>query len=91
MDDNMAPLSHLIISSPEGRFKVTYAAKNMSRSDFESVHCNYESYEKMVKRYNPALLKEGPNIMPDGEEIYYISKPAQGLWTEKNKFIGTDE
>ncbi len=25
--------------------------------------------------------------MPDGEEIFYISNPALGLWAWKDKFI----
>ena len=90
MNDNMTPLSHLIISSPEGRFKVIYAAKNLSRSDFESLNCHYEEYDEMIKKYNPAHLKDGENTMLDGEEILFISNPAQGLWTESNKFAEID-
>lgn len=86
MKDHLAPLSHMIISSTENRFRVTYAAKNISRSEIESVHCHYASYYEVTKKYNPSHLKEGENIMPDGEEIFYVSKPAQGLWAEINKF-----
>ena len=33
-----------------------------------------------IKKYNPKVLKDGYNTV-DGEEIYYISNPALGLWT----------
>ena len=39
----------------------------------------------MLKKYDPSLLDEGVNRMPDGEEIYYISNPAVGLWASKDK------
>ena len=86
MEDHLVPLSHMIISSPENRFKAIYAAKTISRAEIESVHCHYAGYEEMVKKYNPFRLKEGENIMPDGEEVFYVSKPALGLWSEINKF-----
>ena len=40
----------------------------------------------MTKRYNPEKLVDGVNIMPDGEEIFFISNPALGLWAFKEKF-----
>ena len=36
-------------------------------------------YEDAVKLYNPKELKDGFNTV-NGEEIYYISNPALGLW-----------
>jgi hypothetical protein len=40
----------------------------------------------MMIKYNPANLKDGFNIMPDGEKIYYISNPALGLWAYRKRF-----
>ena len=88
--NNLTPVAHLILSSPENRFKVIYAAKILSRKEIESVHCNYADFEETAKKYNPSILKEGENIMPDGEEIFYVSKPAQGLWAEINRFKQND-
>jgi nickel-dependent lactate racemase len=88
--NNLATVAALIVSSPENRFKVTYGAKNISRKELESVHCNYADYDEIVKKYNPSKLKEGVNIMPDGEEIFYVSNPAQGLWAEINRFKQND-
>jgi len=39
----------------------------------------------MMKKYDPVKLKEGVNKMADGEEIFYISNPALGLWTSKER------
>jgi len=38
-----------------------------------------------MKKYNPAVLKDGWNEV-DGEEIYYISNPALGLWAYRERF-----
>jgi len=39
-----------------------------------------------MKKYNPEKLKDGYNTMTDGEEIFYISNPAIGLWATKDRF-----
>jgi len=39
-----------------------------------------------LQKYNPHQLKEGFNLLPDGEEIYYISSPALGLWAFRDRF-----
>ena len=35
--------------------------------------------------YQPENLKDGSNRMPDGEEVFYISNPALGLWALKSQ------
>ena len=40
----------------------------------------------MIKRYQPDKLKDGYNRLPDGEEIFYISNPALGLWALRSQF-----
>ena len=30
-------------------------------------------------------MKNGFNVMPDGEEVYFISTPSAGLWTTAEK------
>lgn len=74
--------AHLMQGSTEGRFTVTYATKpeNLSQKEIESVGYQWADYDEISKRYDPAILKEGWNILPDGEEIYYIGTPALGLW-----------
>ena len=39
----------------------------------------------MRRGYDPAVMKEGWNIMLDGDEVFYISTPSAGLWTTDAK------
>ncbi len=86
LKENMSVAAHLIHGSSDDRFKITYAVKNISKEEIESVNFNYASYDEMIKKYNPKTLKTGWNTLPNGEEIYYIPNPALGLWVDKNKF-----
>lgn len=74
--------AHLMQGSTEGRFTVTYATKpeNLTKEEIESVGYQWADYNEISKRYDPTVLKEGWNLLPDGEEIYYIGTPALGLW-----------
>ncbi len=80
-DASMAA-SHLILSSTDGRFRVTYATRPelLSKEEVESVYLGWMDYDEAVKRYDPEKMKEGWNILPDGEEIYFVHTPAIGLW-----------
>jgi nickel-dependent lactate racemase len=80
---NLSAAAHLIHGSPENRFRVIYATGHLSKEEVESVGYGFGNVEELMKRYNPALLKNGFNTMPDGEEIFYISNPATGLWKAK--------
>ena len=83
--NNLSAAAHLIHGSPEGRFSITYCPGNITRDKIESVNFGYHDLSKMIKKYNPENLKDGFNIMDDGEEIFYISNPALGLWTTKER------
>ena len=78
-------VAHLIHGSSEGRFTITYAPGHLTREEIEGVGYNYADLAKMQQRYDPALMKEGWNTMPDGEEIFYISTPSAGLWATEVK------
>ncbi|NLX82366.1 MAG: DUF2088 domain-containing protein [Clostridiales bacterium] len=81
--ENLSAAAHLIHGSSEGRFRITYAARLLSRAEIEGVGYRYLDYEEAIRRYPVDQLKEGFNRLADGEEIYYISKPALGLWVTK--------
>jgi hypothetical protein len=85
LKNNLGAAAHLIHGSSENRFKITYCTLNISKEEIESVNYNYADLNDMMKKYNPEKLKDGFNIV-DGEEIYYISNPALGLWSYKNNF-----
>lgn len=85
LQNNLSAAAHLIHGSSEGRFSVTYCPGNLTKREIESVNYKYSDLNEMIKKYNPEKLKEGYNKMEDGEEIFYISNPALGLWTSKDK------
>lgn len=80
LKNNLSVAAHLIHGSSDGKFKVTYCAKYLSKEEIEGVGFNFMPYDEAVKKYNPEALKDGYNIV-DGEKVYYISNPALGLWT----------
>ncbi|RPJ03338.1 MAG: hypothetical protein EHM28_15495 [Spirochaetaceae bacterium] len=83
--DNLSAAAHLIHGSTEGRFKVTYCPGALTKEEIEKAGYTYEDLSSMMKKYDPEKLKDGFNTMPDGEEIYFISRPALGLWAWKGK------
>lgn len=90
IQNNLAAAAHLIHGSSEGRFSITYCpgkgAENLTQQEIEGVGFNYADFDEITARYNPETMTEGYNTMPDGEEIFYISNPALGLWAFKDRF-----
>ncbi|MBN1377651.1 MAG: DUF2088 domain-containing protein [Gammaproteobacteria bacterium] len=90
LQNNLGAAAHLIHGSSEGRFSITYCPgkgkDNLSKHEIESVGFKYADLDEMTARYNPQKLKDGYNTMADGEEIFYISNPALGLWAFKDRF-----
>jgi nickel-dependent lactate racemase len=86
--NNLSAAAHLIHGSSEGRFRITYCPGHLSRSEIENVGFGFDDLAKMSRRYDPAVLKDGWNTLPDGEKIYYISNPALGLWAFRGRFSG---
>ncbi len=78
--ENLSAAAHLIHGSPEGRFRVTYAAGGLTRDEVESVGYGYGVLSSLMERYDPLNRQTGPHITADGEEFYFISNPATGLW-----------
>jgi nickel-dependent lactate racemase len=85
LKNNLSAAAHLIHGSSEGRFKITYCPGNLSEQEIRSVNFNYAPLSEMIKKYDPAKLKDGFNTV-NGEEIFYISNPALGLWAFKDRF-----
>ena len=85
--NNLGAAAHLIHGSSEGRFRITYCpGPQMSQEAIRSVGFEAGDFDATLKRYNPDKLKDGLNRLPDGEEIFYISNPALGLWALKSQF-----
>jgi nickel-dependent lactate racemase len=81
---NLSAAAHLIHGSSEGRFSITYCPGNLTRQEIESVNFKYADLSQMLKKYDPSKLKDGVNKV-GGEEIFYISNPALGLWTSMER------
>jgi len=85
--NNLSAAAHLIHGSSEGRFRITYCpGPQMSPEAIRSVGFEAGDLKVMVRRYNPDKLVDGYNRLSDGEEIFYISNPALGLWALKSQF-----
>jgi len=83
--NNLSAAAHLIHSSSEGRFSITYCPGYLTRQEIESVNFSYSELNEMRRKYSPEKLKDGYNITGNGEEIFFISNPALGLWTSRDR------
>lgn len=84
---NLGVAAHLIHGSAEDRFTITYCPIDITEKEIKAANYNYAQYTKMSQRYNPDKLKDGYNTLPDGEEIFFVSNPALGLWAYSERFI----
>jgi nickel-dependent lactate racemase len=81
----LSTAAHLIHSSSEGRFNITYCPGGLTREEIEGVGFRYADLARTMERYNPAHLHDGFNVV-NGEEVFYISHPALGLWASRDRF-----
>jgi nickel-dependent lactate racemase len=90
LQSNLGAAAHLIHGSSEGRFRITYCPgkkpENLSQEEIECAGFIYADIDEMMKRYNPVTLRNGINLLPEGEEVFFISNPALGLWAHKDRF-----
>jgi len=88
---HLGALSHLVHGSPEGRFEVVYCpGPALGRAEIEGVGYTYGDLDEMMKKYPIKELKDGFNTLLDGEEIFFISNPALGLWAYEKRFFPDD-
>jgi nickel-dependent lactate racemase len=78
--------AHLIHSSSEGRFKITWCPGQLSREEIQGVGFNYSDLAEMLERYDPDKLVHGRNKV-GGEEIFYIANPGLGLWAHSSRLV----
>ena len=86
---NLSAAAHLIHGSSEGRFRITYCPGHLSKQEIEGVNFRFGDLEQMMKRYNPATMTDGPNLI-NGEEVFFVSNPALGLWAHRGRFERSD-
>ena len=80
LQQNLSVAAHLIHGSSDGRFHITYCTEQVTEAEVRGVCFDWMPYADAAKKYDPAKLKDGYNTV-DGEEIFYISNPALGLWS----------
>ena len=83
---NLSAAAHLIHGSTEGRFTVTYCPGHLTRAEIEGVGFCYGDLSALAERYAPGRLQDAWNRLPDGEEVFFISNPALGLWGTQERF-----
>ncbi len=86
LKNNLSAAAHLIHGPSERRFNVTYCPGHLTQKEVESVYFNYADLNEMLEKYNPNKLEDGYNKMADGEEIFFVSNPALGLWASTDRF-----
>ena len=86
LKNNLSVAAHLIHGSSDDRFVITYAVEKLTRQEVENANFKYMPLSEALSKYNPKELKDGFNTLADGEEIFFISNPAVGLWADKSKF-----
>ncbi|NQZ57200.1 MAG: DUF2088 domain-containing protein [Lentisphaeraceae bacterium] len=83
--NNLSAAAHLIHGTSDGRFNITYCPGNeVTQQEIESVGYKYDTYENAAAKYKLDELKDGWNVI-NGEEIFYVSNPALGLWKGPSK------
>jgi nickel-dependent lactate racemase len=83
--NNLSAAAHLIHGSSEGRFRITYCpGPHITADEIRSVGFEVGN----LADYPTDGLQDGFNRLPSGEEIFYISNPALGLWGLKSQFAG---
>ena len=83
---SLGAAAHLIHGSSEGRFRIVYCpGPKFSADEVRSIGFEYGDLAAMLKKYPVDKLRDGFNTV-GGEEIFYISNPALGLWALKKNF-----
>lgn len=86
LQDNLSAAAHLIHGSSDGRFSITYAVEKLTKEEVEGVNFKYMPLKEAYQKYDPERLTDGFNKLDNGEEVFFISNPAIGLWVDRSKF-----
>ena len=81
---NLSAAAHLIHGSSEGRFGITYCPGGLTRDEVEGVGYSYAPPAE-GERYDPREMRPGFNCMPDGDDVFFVPNPAQGLWALRGR------
>jgi len=92
---NKSAIAHLIHGSSEGRFTIRYCPGHLTEEEVTGVGFEYGDIKEYSKKYfpdgtAPEQLKDGWHTV-DGEEVFFVSNPALGLWAYGPDFQGSSE
>ena len=76
----LAAAAHLVHGSSEGRFRITYCTEALSRSEVEGVGYSWMGLAEAEERFGASRAQDGRNRSPGGEDYFFVSNPALGLW-----------
>ncbi len=82
--NDLSAAAHLIHGSSEGRFKITWCPGHLTNKEIEGVGFEFGDLADMLKRYDPAKLRHGPNQI-GGEDVFFIANPSLGLWAHRSR------
>jgi nickel-dependent lactate racemase len=85
LQENLSVAAHLIHGSSEERFTITYCPAGLTKEQVERAGFRYGDLAEMSRRFDPKVLRDGWNTV-GGEKIFYISNPAIGLWSSRDRF-----
>jgi hypothetical protein len=81
---NLSAAAHLVHGSSENRFKITWCPGGLTETQIRDVGYDYANYDEMDVLYPADKMQNGWNTV-DGEQVYYISNPALGLWAHASR------
>lgn len=84
LQDNLSITGHLIHGCPDG-IQITYCTDQLSREEVEHANFHYLTVEEAMRLYPCENWKNGWHTSANGEEIYFVSNAALGMWRCENK------
>lgn len=85
---DMGAAAHLIHGSSDGRFRITYAVRDISQREIQDVGFQAADFRQAAEYYRLSDLRDGWQTTPEGEQFFFISNPALGLWIDRTRFSG---
>lgn len=85
LQENLSAAAHLIHGSSDGRFSITYCTCLLGREEVENAGYRYLPFAQAASRLDFARFPDGMHTVC-GEDVYFISNPALGLWSTHARF-----
>jgi len=90
LQQNLGAAAHLIHGSSDQRFRITYCpGHGLDPASLQAVGYATADLASMLQRYHPEKLQDGFNRDRDGESVFFVRNPGQGLWALRRHFAGS--